>query len=106
MKTTVQVSLSGIAFNLDENAYQKLKSYIDQLQLHFANDSEIIDDIEARIADLLSLRIKSAEQAVNINDIDDIVATIGNPKDFDTENFKKHFENANSSARKLMKLTL
>jgi phage shock protein PspC (stress-responsive transcriptional regulator) len=104
MKTTVQVSLNGIAFNLDENAYRQLKSYIDELQLHFANNTEIIDDIEARIADLLSLRIKSAEQAVSINDINEIVETIGKPEDFDeeanTENFRKHFENTNNSAKK------
>ena len=104
MKTTVQVSLNGIAFNLDENAYQKLKSYIDELQLHFANDSEIIDDIEARIADLLSLRIKSAEQAISINDITEILETIGNPKDFDdsadTDKFRKHVENVNNPTKK------
>jgi len=104
MKTTVQVSLNGIAFNLDENAYQQLKSYIDELQLHFASDSEIIDDIEARIADLLSLRIKSTEQAVRLNDINEIIETIGHPKDFDddanTEKFRKSFENVNYTAKK------
>ena len=104
MKTTVQISLNGIAFNLDENAYQQLKSYIDELQLHFANDSEIIDDIEARIADLLSLRIKSAEQAVKLNDINEIIETVGNPKDFDdnttSNNIRKQFENTNSSVKK------
>ncbi|MDR1983207.1 MAG: PspC domain-containing protein [Prevotellaceae bacterium] len=105
MKTTVQISLNGIAFNLDENAYLQLKSYIDELQSHFADDTEIIDDIEARIADLLSLRIKSAEQAVNINDINEIIETIGNPKEIDdsansSDKFKKHFGNVNSSMKK------
>jgi phage shock protein PspC (stress-responsive transcriptional regulator) len=105
MKTTVQVSLNGIAFNLDENAYQQLKSYIDELQSHFAGDSEIMYDIEARIADLLSLRIKSADQAVNINDINEIIETIGNPKDIDddaesSDTFRKHFENVNNSVKK------
>ncbi|MDR0755218.1 MAG: PspC domain-containing protein [Prevotellaceae bacterium] len=105
MKTTVQVSLNGIAFNLDENAYQQLKSYISELQSHFADDTEIIEDIEARIADLLSLRIKSADHAVNLNDIDEIINIIGNPNDIDdkadaSEKFKKHFENVNNSVKK------
>ncbi|MDR3226626.1 MAG: PspC domain-containing protein [Prevotellaceae bacterium] len=105
MKTTVQVSLNRIAFNLDENAYQQLKSYIDELQSHFADDAEIIDDIEARIADLLSLRVKSAEQAVNLKDINEIIETIGNLKDIDdstesSDKFRKHFENVNNPVRK------
>jgi len=106
MKTTVQVSLSGIAFNLDENAYQQLKSYIDELELHFKDDKEIIDDIETRIADLLSLRIKSIDQAVKLSDINEIIETIGNPKQIDDgentspENFKKQFESVNQPIRK------
>ncbi|MDR2651845.1 MAG: PspC domain-containing protein [Prevotellaceae bacterium] len=105
MKTTVQVSLNGIAFNLDENAYQQLKSYISELQSHFADDDEIIEDIEARIADLLSLRIKSTDQAVSINDINEIIDAIGNPNDIDdsansSDKFKKHFENVNNPVKK------
>ncbi|MDR2291898.1 MAG: PspC domain-containing protein [Prevotellaceae bacterium] len=105
MKTTVQVSLNGIAFNLDENAYQQLKSYISELQSHFADDNEIIEDIEARIADLLSLRVKSADHAVSLNDINEIINIIGNPNDFDdntgsADKFKKHFENVNNPVKK------
>jgi phage shock protein PspC (stress-responsive transcriptional regulator) len=105
MKTTVQISLNGIAFNLDENAYQQLKSYINELQSHFVDDSEIIEDIEARIADLLSLRIKSTDQAVNIGDINEIINIIGNSNDIDdnangSDKFKKHFENVNNPVKK------
>ncbi|MDR1551999.1 MAG: PspC domain-containing protein [Prevotellaceae bacterium] len=105
MKTTVQISLNSIAFNFDENAYQQLKSYISELQSHFADDDEIIEDIEARIADLLSLRIKSTDQAVSIKDIDEIIDAIGSPNDIDdsansSDKFKKHFENVNNSVKK------
>ncbi|MDR2065560.1 MAG: PspC domain-containing protein [Prevotellaceae bacterium] len=105
MKTTVQVSLNGIAFNLDENAYQQLKSYISELQSHFVDDSEIIEDIEARIADLLSLRIKSTDQAVSLGDINEVINIIGNPSDIDdiangSDKFKKHFENVNNPVKK------
>ncbi|MDR0420700.1 MAG: PspC domain-containing protein [Prevotellaceae bacterium] len=105
MKTTLQVSLNGIAFNLDENAYQQLKSYINELQSHFPDNDEIIEDIEARIADLLSLRIKSTDQAVNIRDVNEIIGTIGKPGDIDddinsSDKFKKHFENAGNPTKK------
>ncbi|MDR1197990.1 MAG: PspC domain-containing protein [Prevotellaceae bacterium] len=105
MKTTVQISMNGIAFNLDENAYQQLKSYISELQSHFIDDAETIEDIEARIADLLSLRIKSADQAVSMKDINEIIDIIGKPNDIDddansSDRFKKHFGNVNNQVKK------
>jgi phage shock protein PspC (stress-responsive transcriptional regulator) len=105
MKTTVQISLNGIAFNLDEDACQQLKYYISELQLHFADDDEIIEDIEARIADLLSMRIKSADHAVSLNDVNEIIDIIGSPNDIDdaansSDKFKKKIENVNSNVKK------
>ena len=55
MKKAIKINLSGIIFHIDDDAYEKLKSYLDTISRHFSNkqeSKEIIDDIESRIAEL------------------------------------------------------
>ena len=52
MKKTVSINLNGLIFNIDEDAYALLSSYIEQLKKFYGVQSdgeEIIQDIEARI---------------------------------------------------------
>jgi hypothetical protein len=56
MKVTVNINIGGYAFHIDEDAYHNLKAYLRSLELHFAGEesaSEILADIEARMAELL-----------------------------------------------------
>lgn len=56
MNEVVKVSIAGIAFLLDQGAYEVLRSYLDRLDAGYAQrpeGREIIADIEARIAELL-----------------------------------------------------
>ncbi len=49
MKITVSINLGGYSFNIDEDAYEELKRYLKNLELHFAGEessSEILSDIE------------------------------------------------------------
>ncbi len=54
MKKTLTINLSGLVFHIDEDAYEKLKSYIDAISSQFNNGDgkEIVRDIEARIAEI------------------------------------------------------
>ena len=56
MKEVVKVSISGIAFSFDAEAYQVMKDYLDKLETGYAkkpDGREIVADIEARIAELI-----------------------------------------------------
>ena len=56
MKKTVQVNLSGQIFTLDEDAFDLLSSYLNQIGKLYDRSpgkDEIITDIEMRIAELL-----------------------------------------------------
>jgi hypothetical protein len=56
MNKVVNVNLNGIVFSIDETAYETLRRYLEGLKTHFAGTlgaSEIIQDIEARVAELL-----------------------------------------------------
>ena len=55
MKKTVNVNLAGMFFHIDEDAYGKLKRYLDAIKKSLTDpqgSDEIIRDVEARISEL------------------------------------------------------
>ena len=60
MNKTISVNISGFVFNIEEQAYEQLKVYLDKIRLNFSNEEErdeIMDDIELRIAELFQEKI-------------------------------------------------
>ncbi|MDV7185720.1 PspC domain-containing protein [Lutibacter sp. TH_r2] len=86
MNKTININLGGIFFHIDEIAYQKLKRYLDAIRRSLSDDpqgrDEIINDIELRIGELLSERVKDARQVVNEADIDEVTKIMGKPEDY------------------------
>ncbi|NOQ91635.1 MAG: PspC domain-containing protein [Flavobacteriaceae bacterium] len=86
MNKTININLGGVFFHIDEMAYQKLKRYLDAIRRSLSDDpkgrDEIITDIESRIGELLSEKIKDIRQVVNENDIDEVVEVMGKPEDY------------------------
>lgn len=86
MKKTVSTAIGGVIFHIEEDAYQQLSSYLESVQRYFSGFSEgreIIQDIEARIAELLQARIKTDErEAVTEDDVQAVIATMGTVADF------------------------
>lgn len=86
MKPTTKVSIGGLAFTLEEDAYLILNNYLQSLKKHFANNTEseeIIADIEFRLSELLQMRLNSTDDVVTVNEASEIIKIMGNPKDFD-----------------------
>jgi phage shock protein PspC (stress-responsive transcriptional regulator) len=84
MKITVSVNLGGYFFNIDEDAYAELKMYLRNLELHFAREessSEILSDIETRMAELFRAKITSYKQVINIEDVRQAISVMGTPED-------------------------
>jgi phage shock protein PspC (stress-responsive transcriptional regulator) len=84
MKITVSINLGGYFFNIDEDAYAELKMYLRNLELHFAHEesaSEILSDIETRMAELFRTKITSYKQVINIEDVRQAIAILGTPED-------------------------
>lgn len=85
MKITVSVNLGGYSFNIDEDAYAELKRYLKNLEMHFAGEessSEILSDIESRMAELFKARLTSYKQVINIQDVNQVISVMGHPEDF------------------------
>lgn len=88
MKHTLTVNLNGKLFNIDNDAYNLLDSYIKSLNSYFAKDSsrkEIIADFEGRIQELLSGRKPNVGDVISIDDVEEVIKQIGKPTEFEVD---------------------
>lgn len=96
MNKTLDINIANQIFHIDENAYKILKNYLDAIKTYLANEvsrDEIIQDIEARIAELFIERMISDKQVINTEDVNDIIKIMGEPKDYsisDDEDEQQH----------------
>lgn len=90
MNKTTDIHLAKTLFSLDETAYKKLKNYLDQLELLFNKTDgakDILEDIEARIAELFTERKADERSVIAIEDVEEVILTLGKPEDLiDDEN--------------------
>jgi len=87
MNKTTQINLGGISFTIDEGAFRRLDLYLHELEAHFEYSEsrvEIIADIEARLAELLTEKLRGRE-IVSLKDVADAVKIMGAPSDIDDE---------------------
>ena len=88
MNKTIDISLAGILFHLEEKAYYKLKKYLKSVRrsIHQTDDiDEVMNEIEARIAELLLQKQQHAQQVIDEKHIDEVIAVLGQPEDFEEE---------------------
>ena len=85
MKKTITINLGGIVFYIDEDAYELLSRYTENIRLFFKNKAEgneVVSDIESRLAELLSERITHPNQPITVKDVEEVINQVGQPEDF------------------------
>ena len=85
MNKTVSCNISGIIFNLEEDAYAILSKYLTKLKTHLKHTDggdEIYEDIELRIAELFSLKLNATKQVILESDTNEVIDILGKPEDY------------------------
>src|ERR1700754_2072583 len=88
MKKVININFQGRVIPIEETAFDLLKQYIESLRSYFAREEgrdEIINDIESRIAELFSERLKKGAVCITDDDVNAVIASIGRPDDFEAE---------------------
>jgi phage shock protein PspC (stress-responsive transcriptional regulator) len=88
MKKTLTINLGGIFFHIDEDAYLLLNQYLDSLKKYFSRQdgsSEILEDIESRIAEILNSKRTETKQVITLEDVNMVMAIMGQPVEIDQE---------------------
>ena len=84
MKKSFEVNLGGRIFNIDEDAYELLNSYIESLKGCFSKQDggdEIIADIEVRLSELCETRMREGSaRIVDFSMIDEFITRMGRPE--------------------------
>lgn len=87
MDKTVSISLGGFSFVVEEIAYSKLRTYLQDVKnsLHGTEGiDDIIEDVEIRISELFRDRLKFRE-VVSDDDVNFVIATMGHPNQYRVE---------------------
>ncbi len=88
MKKNITINLFGALYAIDEDAYELLKQYQENMRRYFSRKEggeEIADDIEHRVAELLADLKASGVAAITIEHVEEIIRRIGNPEQMDGE---------------------
>lgn len=100
MKQTVNINLGGIVFHIDNDAYATLETYINKINRNLQSDSkdEIMQDIEARIAELFQQHLQySKMEVVNLRMVNDIMLQLGSPEAIGAESEDETMDSQDSS---------
>src|SRR5688500_20374104 len=85
MKKNISINISGIIFHIEEDGYDTLKKYLDSINRYFStfeDSSEILIDIESRIAEIFLSKLNEEKQVITAEDVSSLVATMGSVSDF------------------------
>jgi phage shock protein PspC (stress-responsive transcriptional regulator) len=94
MKKNISINLSGTLFHIEEDGFDLLKKYLDDISAYFSSyedSEEIIFDIEGRIAELFQAKLKESKQIITIQDVEEVMSVMGEVKDYKV--FDKEEEN-------------
>jgi len=99
MKKTLTANISGTVFHIEEDAYEALQRYLATIRAQFVGSpgqDEIMADIEARIAELFTERLKGRGQVVTMSDVEHIIGIMGQPEEYLGEEETAHEQGQSS----------
>ncbi len=88
MKKNISINLQGLIFHIEDDGYEVLSRYLQEVKAHFASyqgHEEIVADIEGRIAELFSARLSVSKQVITLADVEEMTAKMGRVSDFAPE---------------------
>ena len=85
MNKTISINIGNTNFNINEDAYKLLRSYLDSIKKYFHKmdpDHEIVKDIENRIAENFLTKLGENKSSIDISDVRDLIKIMGTLEDF------------------------
>src|SRR5436190_22554993 len=104
MKKNISINISGIIFHIEEDGYDTLRKYLDSINKYFAtfeDSSEILADIESRIAEIFLSKLNEGKQVITADDVHSLLSTMGSVNDYkaaEEQEFKQEKSSTQSSS--------
>lgn len=100
MNKLINANLGGRSFAIDEDAYLRLKSYLDAIREKFRGEKfadEVVSDIESHAAEQFAAK-HGAEHIISLADVDALIASVGKADEVAGEAKSQHEESGSSSS--------
>jgi phage shock protein PspC (stress-responsive transcriptional regulator) len=101
MKKTLIINIGNSIIHIEEDAYEILTNYLNEIKQHFAknaDDFEIVTDIENRIAEMFTEILASTQkQVVEIADVEQVMGQMGRVQDFSSDEEEETIDFQSSS---------
>ncbi|MCF8222550.1 MAG: PspC domain-containing protein [Bacteroidales bacterium] len=112
MEKSIKINIAGIVFQINEDAYELLRDYLQSITAKLRNvegGSEMMDDIESRIAEIFQSKPSWQTAVISKEEVEELISTMGSPEeiagDFESESYesfsgrkqKKLYRNTNNS---------
>jgi len=106
MKKTIRIHISGYIFNIDEDAFQILETWLNNVSKQYENEKdgdEIFKDIEMRVAELFNDKVGS-EGVISTIEVNNIIQIMGQPEEFEEEEKTSYAEKNEKKTTKQKRL--
>lgn len=108
MNKLINMNLGGMPFQIDDEAYSILNAYLSAVKRKF-NDQEIVEDIEARLAEMFHDNLKATgKQIVSTTNVNEAIEVMGKPEEFEQgyaeSDYTDSYENATGYSKRARKL--
>lgn len=102
MKKVIDVSVGGVNFTMEEDAYSRLRNYLQRFENTIEDKDEakeVMEDVEARVAEIFQKERKYSNQVVDMNTVQIVIDLLGEVDDSSSEetsssNFSEGYKNA------------
>ncbi len=88
MEKTISITLNNQSFVIEEDAYNKLSDYLENIKAHCgagADSAEVIADIENSMAEKLKSNLTPYKEVITSANVDALIEIMGTAEDFDRE---------------------
>lgn len=98
MIQSIKINLNKTTFTLNNDAYNLLNSYFSDLKIAFQSEPDILFDIEARMAELLTIQLAATNsETVNGNHIDEVIKTLGTVNELSNSHKAENSESSHAN---------
>ncbi|MBE9488509.1 MAG: PspC domain-containing protein [Bacteroidetes bacterium] len=108
MKCTLNINLAGIAFVIDNDAYNFLKLYLENVEKcigDISDKKEILLDIESRLAEIFISQGADKVRVVAIDNVKKAIEVVGEPEVFGNGSTSYYKSKSEVYSRRLMRDT-
>ena len=81
MKKVISAGIGGRSFTINEDAYERLSSYLTLFRSHVKEigTEEVMDELESRIADLFYESVGDSNRVVDLELVEKVISQLGMP---------------------------